>query len=427
MFGTGTYDIAELVNADCADDPECLQAEDADALMAACEQVMDAVVADDAAGTVTFNLIQSWAPFLGTLAQSWGAVLDKDWAIANNAWDGDCATWQNYYGITSENSPLRDVVNGTGPYMLDHWTPGEEVVFVANPDYWRAAQNVPLFEGGPTAPSVPRIVKRGVTEWGTRFAMMQAGDADFTDVPRQNVSQIDPLVGELCTWNADTMTHDCAATENPDGPFRLFTGHPSTNRTDAMFVFDINVEGGNPYVGSGELDGNGIPADFFSDVHVRKAFNYCFDWEAFIQDALEGEAVQGVGYLIPGMIGYDQNGPKYSYDPEKCKEEMDLAWDGKVAEVGFRMQVAYNTGNVTRQTIAEILQTTFAEVDPKYTIEIIGLPWPSFLAAIRGSRLPLYISGWQEDIHDPHNWAQPFLVGTYAARQVLPEDISRQA
>ena len=423
LFGTGTYDIAELVNADCADDPECLQAEDPAALAEACQMVMDAFVADDAAGTVTMNLSQSWSPWLATLAQSWGAILDKDWAIAQGAWDGDCATWQNFYGITSENSPLRDVANGTGPYMLDYWTPGEEVVFVANPNYWRAEQNVPVFEGGPTAPSVPRVVKRGVTEWGTRFAMMQAGDADFTDVPRENVTQIDPLVGEWCEWDVDAGNFTCAPTENANAPLRLFKGAPSTSRTDAMFVFDINVEGGNPYVGSGELDGNGIPANFFSDIHVRKAFNYCFDFDAYIADALAGEAVQNVGFLIPGMLGYENDGPKYSYDPDKCAEEMALAWDGKVAEVGFRMQIAYNTGNVTRQTTAEILQATFADIDEKYVIETIGLPWPSFLAAIRGSRLPLYISGWQEDIHDPHNWAQPFLIGTYAARQVLPEDM----
>ena len=253
------------------DDPEGLQAADPELLMAACQAVMDAFVADG--DTVTMNLGQSWSPWLATLAQSWGSIVDKDWAIANGAWDGDCATWQNYYGITSENSPLRDVVNGTGPYMLDYWTPGEEVVLVANPNYWRVEQDVPMFEGGPTGPSVPRVVKRGVTEWGTRFAMMQAGDADFTDVPRQNVTQIDPLVGEWCEWSVADSAFTCAPTENADAPLRLFKGAPSTSRTDAMFVFEVNVEGGNPYVGSGELDGNGIPADFFSDIHVRKAFN----------------------------------------------------------------------------------------------------------------------------------------------------------
>jgi peptide/nickel transport system substrate-binding protein len=196
---------------------------------------------------------------------------------------------------------------------------------------------------------------------------------------------------------------------------------PNVSRTDAMFVFDINVEGGNPYVGSGELDGNGIPPDFFMDEHARKAFNYCFDWDAFIEDALAGEAVQNVGYLIPGMLGYEPDGPHYSYDLEKCAEELEMAWDGAVVENGFRFQIAYNTGNITRQTVAQILQANFSDVDPRYTIEIIGLPWPSFLAAIRGSRLPIYISGWMEDIHDPHNWAQPFLVGTYAHRQVMPD------
>ncbi|MCD6284811.1 MAG: hypothetical protein J7M39_02715, partial [Anaerolineae bacterium] len=229
LFGTGTYDVAELVNADCADDVECLQAEDPTKLAEACQMVKDAFVADG--DTVTMQLSQPWSPWLATLAQSWGSILDKDWAIANGAWDGDCATWQDYYGIASENSPLRDVVNGTGPYMLDYWTPGEEVVFVANPNYWRSEQDVPMFEGGPTAPSIPRIVKRGVSEWGTRFAMMQAGDADWADVPRQNVTQIDPLVGEQCEWDVAAGDFPCGPTESPDAPLRLFKGAPSTTRT----------------------------------------------------------------------------------------------------------------------------------------------------------------------------------------------------
>jgi peptide/nickel transport system substrate-binding protein len=404
------------------DDPEGLAAADPDLLLAACEAVMDVIQYDDAAGTVTFNLAQSWSPLVATMAQSWGAVLDMDWAMEQGAWDGDCATWQNYYGVTSETSPLRDVMNGTGPYMLDHWTPGEEVVFVANPDYWRVVQDVPVFEGGPTGPSIERVVKSGVTEWGTRYAMLQAGDADFTDVPRENVAQVDPMVGEWCEWSVEAGDFTCEIIDE-EAPLRLFRGHPSTVRTDAMFVFEVNTDGGNPYIGSGELDGNGVPADFFSDVHVRRAFNYCFDWDAYIADALAGEAVQNVGYLIPGMLGYQPDGPHYSYDPDMCAAELQEAWDGAVWETGFRMQVAYNTGNVTRQTIAQILQATFADIDPRFTIEIIGLPWPSFLASIRASQLPLYISGWAEDIHDPHNWAQPFLVGTYAHRQNLPEDM----
>jgi peptide/nickel transport system substrate-binding protein len=38
----------------------------------------------------------------------------------------------------------------------------------------------------------------------------------------------------------------------------------------------------------------------------------------------------------------------------------------------------------------------------------------------------LIASGWLEDIHDPHNWVQPFTIGTYAGRQALPQDIIDQ-
>jgi peptide/nickel transport system substrate-binding protein len=385
--------------------------------------VTSAIVADDAAGTVTFNLAQPWAPLLATLAGSWGSVIDKDWGIENGTWDGDCATWQNFYGITSGTGPIQDIANGTGPFKLDYWTPGEETVLVANEDYWVTES---LCEGCPSGPpALKRVVRSSVDEWGTRFAMLQAGDADWVSVPIENRVQVDPMVGEQCDF-VDWGNYDCHSTETPDGPFRMFKGTPATSRTDAFFVFDIATEGGNPYIGSGELDGNGIPADFFNDVHLRKAFNYCFDFDTYIAEVYQGEAVQNIGPILYGSLGYNPDGPYYSYDPEMCASELQQAWDGAVWETGFRMQIGFNTGNTTRQTVAQILQANFADIDPKFNIEIIGLPWPSFLAAIRAARLPIFVSGWGQDIADPHNWAQPFLIGTYAARQRMPEELLGQ-
>ncbi|MBN1922503.1 MAG: ABC transporter substrate-binding protein, partial [Anaerolineae bacterium] len=406
FFGIGVYDIAELVDPSGAldDDTEGLKAADPAALTAACETVTNIVTYDDAAGTVTIKLATPWGPFLATLAQSWGSILDKDWAIENGAWDGDCATWQNFYGVTSETSPLGKIVNGTGAYKLDSWTPGEEKVLVRNAEWWRTE---PTAEGLPAQPAIDRIVLKGVSEWGTRYAMLQAGDADNVSVPRDSITQVDPMVGEWCEYNLESADFDCEVLS--EQPLRLFKGAPDVSRTDVFFTFDLNVEGGNPYVGSGQLDGNGIPPDFFNDIHIRKAFNYCFDFDAYINDALAGEAVQVSGPLIPGMIGYDVNGPMYNFDMDKCAEELQLAWDGQVWEKGFRLQVAYNTGNVTRQTVAQILQNNFASIDGKFRLEIIALPWPTYLAEFRNSRLPVAISGWIEDLHDPHNWAQPFL------------------
>jgi peptide/nickel transport system substrate-binding protein len=210
----------------------------------------------------------------------------------------------------------------------------------------------------------------------------------------------------------------------------LFIGAPTTLRTDVFLNFNIdNPDNSNTFIGSGKLDGNGIPPDFFSDVHVRKAFNYCFDWETYIQDAMVGEGIQSIGIPMAGMPGYDPNGPIYSYDPAKCEEEFraselkgpngESLWD-----IGFRLQVAYNTGNVTRQTVAEILGESLSTMNELFQVEVIGLPWPTFLRNQRAQTLPVFISGWHEDIHDPHNWYVPYLTGTYGRLQSLPEDIS---
>jgi peptide/nickel transport system substrate-binding protein len=186
------------------------------------------------------------------------------------------------------------------------------------------------------------------------------------------------------------------------------------------------------------LDGNGIPPDFFSDVHIRKAFNYCFDWETYINDALAGEAVQTLVLPVAGMPGFDPAAPHYSYDPATCEEEFKLADvdkdgtpagedpDGDIWTTGFRFAATYNQGNTARQTAAEILASNVGSVNELFLVEVLGLPWPAFLQAGRDRSLPLFFVGWIEDIHDPHNWYQPYLVGTYASRQSLPEDLSAQ-
>ncbi|HEX9114640.1 MAG TPA: ABC transporter substrate-binding protein [Anaerolineae bacterium] len=427
LLGAGKIDIADLVDSALEDTPDKLKAADPAKLKAACDAVTKAVVADDAAGTVTFNLAQPWGPFLATLANQWGSINSKKWVQANKGWDANCANWQNFYGITSENDPLTSIENGTGPFKLDHWTKGQEVVLVANPDYWRTD---PAFPGGPTGQAkFKRVTFKKVDEWGTRFAMLQAGDADAANVQADNYDQADTLVGEVCTYN-DKSTNanklDCKVTD-PNKPLRRYVNLPAIHRTDVFLNFAINAEG-NTFMGSGKLDGNGIPADFFNDINVRKGFEYCFDWDTYNKEVLKGEATQAPTLFLPGQPGYDANNAVYKFDKQKCTDAFKASTlkspDGKsLWDVGFRMQVAYNTGNTVRRTVAEILSSDLNAVNPKFVIESVGLPWPAFLRAQRAKTLPLFISGWQEDIHDSHNWIVPYATagGTYSGRQSLPK------
>ncbi|HEY3431782.1 MAG TPA: ABC transporter substrate-binding protein, partial [Rhodocyclaceae bacterium] len=333
--GAGNNDITDLLDADGSkkliDDPAALQKEDPAALKAACEKVTAAIVADDAGNTLTFNLAQAWGPFNVTLAGSWAAVMEKSWVASNGGWDGSCDTWQKFYGVTS------DVINktkigtsemGTGPYMLDHWTPTEEYVLKANENYWVKDA---AWDGAPTgAPKLKTVTVKSVSEFSTRYAALQAGDADMITLgSTADWTQMDTLMGETC----DTTTGTCTPSDKPDAQLRRFTGYYAPTHTDAFFQFKVDETGGNNFIGSGKLDGNGIPADFFSDVHVRKAFAYCFDWDTFIKDVMQGQGRQTLTLMLPGEPGYDANATHYTYDTEKCKSEFQAStWkaaDGK--------------------------------------------------------------------------------------------------
>lgn len=423
ILGYTSGDVTEEIGDGAfAGAPEDLRASASpEELLATCEKVKAAIVADDAAGTVTFNLAVPWGPFLATISQTWGMILDQEWAMEQGAWDGDCGTWQDWYAPGAENSELTSIINGTGPYMLDHWTPGEELVLTAYEGYWRT-EETPKWEGGPYGPAaIKTVIYSVVDEWGTRFSMMQAGDAEWSVVNPEHEIQIDPLVGEIC----DAQTGACEPNpDNPEGIFRKYVNRPGVNRTDVFPTFVISED--SPYIGSGQLDGNGIPRDFFNDVNVRKALATCFNYETYNQEVLLGQGVRNNGPIIAGMLGYNPDGPMYEYDPEACAAYLAEAWDGALPETGFRFQIAFNTGNTTRQTIGEILQAELGAINPLYQVETLGLPWPTLLAAQRASQVPVAVNGWQEDIHDPHNWVQPYLVGTYGARQNIPAELMDQ-
>jgi peptide/nickel transport system substrate-binding protein len=206
-----------------------------------------------------------------------------------------------------------------------------------------------------------------------------------------------------------------------------------------VIIYNFGLAGeGNPYIGSGALDGNGIPADFFNDVHIRKGFSYSFDPDTYIADVLNGEGAISVSLPLPGMPGYDPNAAHYTLDLEAAAAEFQLADvdhdgvpagedpEGDVWTTGFRVQMLYNLGNTARQATAEILASNLATVNELFAVEVLGLPWPSYLAAQRALQIPIMSAGWLEDIHDPHNWYQPYTVGAYGARQGMPAELQDQ-
>lgn len=426
ILGVNYYNIAELVDdsGNLIDDPEALQAADPARLLKACMIVTEAIRYDNEAGTVTFQLSQPWSPFLLSLAGPWGSIQSKNWVMSNGGWDGDCATWQNYYGRPTKEinkTSLGSSAMGTGPYIFDHWTPGIEVVLVANENYWRQE---PAWEGGPSGPPrIKRIVLKEVDEFVERLALLQENQADSIDVDEENWIDMIPYLGQECI----KVDSSCQPSNSPEQPVELIRGFQLVSREDILFNWDISTKD-NPFLGSGQLDGAGIPPDFFQDIHIRRAFNYCFNYDRYLRDLFLGEALRSVNVMLPDMIGYQSDSPYYAYDPDKCRKEFEASsWrspDGRtLMEIGFNMVLPYDDDSYTRRLIGEIFKQELEAVNSKFSIGLSPLPNDDYWDRVWAYQVPYYITGWLEDIHDPHNWVTPYTVGPLGERQRMPDSL----
>ena len=339
--------------------------------------------------TVQFNLAQADPTFFPKTFFYAAAIVDMAWAVENGMWDGTEATWRDWIGQDLRESYLQNNMSGTGAYQLVNWQVGSRVILEAYPDYWG------------DEPAIKNVQVQLVEDAAPRILALQQGDADSVLVERAQLGQVEGQPGVVI---------DDAAT-NPDLGW-------SSVVVNAVFMNQATAAENNPNIGSGKLDGQGVPPDFFTDVNVRKCFNYSFDPQQYIDQVLQGQGQQLTMALPPSYLGYDPEVPTYSYDPEAAEEACRAAWDGQVWENGFEMTIAYNTGNDARQTVAQILKSNLEFLNPKFRVNVRGIAWPDFLDQRGQNLLPVSIVGWVPDYADPDNYIHTFYAeGGYYADQ----------
>lgn len=423
LFGVGIYDITQLVDSsgNLLDEPAKLAGASSAQRLAACQRVLDAIQADPATNSVRIKMTKPWAPFLATLAGPWAAIQSKAWMQSNGAWDGNCANWHLYYGKTStelNKTALGSQANGTGPYRLDHWTIGQEIVLKANPYYWRTD---PAWPGAPVGEArIKTVVIKYIEDYNQRLQMIKDGQADMVDGVSWN--ELDTLVGEICQQD----DQHCSPTASPDAALEVVRGLQAPSRGDFFFNLKISTSGGNSYLGSGRLDGKGIPANFFEDVHIRRAFSYCFNYENYLRQALSGEGVRSINVIPPGLLGDDPTAEGYTYDLNRCRQEFEAATIGDVISLGFKFQLPYRNTSLRDETFAKILQEELAKVNSKFIVEPLALDSQKYSSERAALKLPIEYHAWIQDIPDPHNWAVPWTVGTFGSRQGMSQDLIGQ-
>lgn len=339
--------------------------------------------------TVQFNLAQEDPAFFAKTLFYAAAIVDSQWAIDNGMWDGTEATWRDWIGVDLREHFLQTNMSGTGAYQLVNWAVGDRTVAEAYEGYWG------------DAPAIKNVQVQVVEDQAARILALQQGDADYVSLDRAALTQVQGSPGVL--------VQDAAA--DPELGWSSVT-------VDAVQLNQNVATENNPNVGSGQLDGNGVPADFFSDINMRKCFNYAFDFDAYISQVLQGQGVPLTMALPPSYLGYDPEVPTYNFDLTAAQEACQAAWDGQVWENGFELTIAYNTGNETRQAVSEILKSNLEFLNPKFRINVRGIAWPDFLDQRGQDLLPVSVIGWIPDYADPDNYIHTFYAeGGYYADQ----------
>ena len=274
-----------------------------------------------ASDTVVIKTKFKWAPLLADLACFSNSIMKANFGGKTEA---------EYF-----KSPI-----GTGPFMLDHWTPGTEIKLVANKKYWQ-----------PGKPYLNSVTWKYVADDNTREFMLKGGQADINEEP-------------------------------PAATIKSLQAAPNIK----VGIF--------PAAASNYLAFNHkVPA--LSDVHVRRAISYAIDRAAISQVVYSGTATPSNSFLAPGVQFYDKKAPGVQYDLKKAAAELAKSKYAK----GLKVDLLIRGGNKTHEATASILQAALKKIGVTMTITSQE---PSVQRATqKAMNYQMTLTGWTMDIVDP--------------------------
>ena len=158
---------------------------------------------------------------------------------------------------------------GTGPFVFDSYSAGEQITYHKNQEYWGEQ------------PNYDTLIVKQYGEESTRTAALQAGEIDFAPISSNSVPVVDG-VGGVRVEKADYST------------------------TLGLFI-------------SGTYQDNG---EATQNADVRKALSLAINRQEIVDTIFDGNAVAaGVWGLFPFTYGYDGSHDAVAeYNPEKAKE-----------------------------------------------------------------------------------------------------------
>lgn len=137
-----------------------------------------------------------------------------------------------------------------------------------------------------------------------------------------------------------------------------------------------------------------------TDVRVRRAISYAFDYGSFIDDILSGSVERNPVPIPNTMWGVPADVEGYSYDLEKAKAELAQA---KVA-IDRPIEVAFLTGFSQSEQAAVLMQNGLRKIGLES--KLINHTWPVMVGKMRKPETsPDLVVYWISTYYaDPNNW-----------------------
>jgi peptide/nickel transport system substrate-binding protein len=239
---------------------------------------------------------------------------------------------------------------GTGPFALDRWDAGEQVVLRRFEGYWGER------------PTLERIVFRAVVDARQRLVDLQSGSVDLATAimpDEQAFVELHPDLVLLRTPSSDVSY------------LALNTTHPP-----------------------------------FDDHRVRVAISHAINKEPIVKLAFHSRATAADGPLPPAQWGYRAPRRTYAYDAPLARQLL-----GEAAAAGvFDPQRVYKLYAPTTprdylaqpERVARYLQAALAQVG--VATELILQPIAAHLESVRHGDHDLALFGWISDTGDPDNF-----------------------
>jgi len=359
------------------------------------DNITRAITYDNATQSITFHLLKPDPAFLYYLADPLGSsIQDYKWLSEHGA--GITFTpsgFLNYteYGISAYyDRYIQYHAMGSGPFMVQSYLEGQSIILVPNPNY----TPIPNVTGYSHMP-VYKIYIQWVKDPETALMMLESGQADiYVGIPQEYYPTVASLQGK--------------------GLIDVYS-FPTMGLGQFMFNFDIN-ETLLSSIGTGFH----IPQHYFTNLDIRRAFAFAFDYTNYI-DKLVGNSVYGANFsfhytgAIPlGMPGYispqemEKNGIVVPYYNLTIAKQY-LIESGEY-NVSINIPVLVWAGDPVDYAAAAMWAQTMHSIDPNIQMTAIYMNPNSIVGYwVPGQDpMPINIGNWWPDYPFPSDYLIPF-------------------